>query len=56
MEWNYYLNKMLGPHKSLTFLNEMQFMSIEPNSVTMVNVLPASANLLALDQDKYIHG
>jgi pentatricopeptide repeat protein len=44
------------PHEALTFFNKMQVQGIKPNSVTMVSVLPACAELLALEQGKQIHG
>jgi pentatricopeptide repeat protein len=44
------------PHEALAFFNEMQVQGIKPNSITMVSVLPACADLLALEQGKQIHG
>eukprot|EP00253_Pinus_taeda_P001273 PITA_01273 len=44
------------PHKALAFFNEMQVQCIKPSSIVIVNVLPACADLLALEQGKQIHG
>jgi pentatricopeptide repeat protein len=43
------------PREALTFFNEMQVQGIQPNSITIVSVLPACADLLSLDQGKQIH-
>eukprot|EP01018_Ginkgo_biloba_P010846 Gb_36538 [translate_table: standard] len=42
--------------EALTLFNEMLLQDIKPDSVTMVSVLPACAQLLALQQGKQIHG
>ena len=44
------------PHESLAFFNKMQAQGTKPNSITIVSVLPACADLLAIDQGKQIHG
>ena len=47
---NGYLNE------ALAFLNEMKIQGIKPNSMTMISILPACANFIALQQGKQIHG
>eukprot|EP00253_Pinus_taeda_P013972 PITA_13972 len=42
-------------HAALTFFAEMQVQGIKPDSTSVSNVLPACANLLALQQGKQIH-
>eukprot|EP01018_Ginkgo_biloba_P018851 Gb_21567 [translate_table: standard] len=43
-------------HEALTLFNEMQLAEVKPDSITMVNVLPACAHLAALHQGKWFHG
>ena len=40
----------------MEFFSEMQAQGVKPDPITMVNVLPACAHLLALEQAKQIHG
>jgi pentatricopeptide repeat protein len=43
-------------HEALAFFIEMQVHGIKPDSITMVGVLHACSNLMALEQGKQIHG
>eukprot|EP01018_Ginkgo_biloba_P023373 Gb_39406 [translate_table: standard] len=43
-------------NEALTLFNEMLCQDIEPDSVIMVNILPACAHLSALQQGRRIHG
>eukprot|EP01018_Ginkgo_biloba_P020809 Gb_00201 [translate_table: standard] len=43
-------------NEALILLNQMQLLDLKPNSVTIVSVLPACAQLVALQQGKSIHG
>eukprot|EP01018_Ginkgo_biloba_P011802 Gb_29543 [translate_table: standard] len=42
--------------EALTLFHQMQVAGVEPNSITMVSLLPALAYLAALQQGKWIHG
>eukprot|EP01018_Ginkgo_biloba_P018762 Gb_15183 [translate_table: standard] len=42
-------------NEALTLFREMLLQNIEPDSITMVNILPACANLSVLQQGKQIH-
>eukprot|EP01018_Ginkgo_biloba_P019198 Gb_26689 [translate_table: standard] len=41
---------------ALTLFQQMQLENVMPNSVTMMNVLPACADLGSLRQGRYVHG
>eukprot|EP01018_Ginkgo_biloba_P038372 Gb_05116 [translate_table: standard] len=43
-------------NKALTLFNEIQLQDLKPNSTTLVSILPACANLSALQRGKRIHG
>jgi pentatricopeptide repeat protein len=43
------------PHEALEFFAKMQVLDIKPNPITIVNVLPACADLLALEKGEQIH-
>eukprot|EP01018_Ginkgo_biloba_P020274 Gb_31034 [translate_table: standard] len=43
-------------NEALTLFNQMQLTGIQPDTTTMVSVLPACAHLAALHQGKSIHG
>ncbi|KAL3840276.1 hypothetical protein ACJIZ3_024867 [Penstemon smallii] len=43
-------------NKALRFFRQMQSCGVKPNSVTILSILPACANLIALKKLKEIHG
>ncbi|KAF9616142.1 hypothetical protein IFM89_028608 [Coptis chinensis] len=57
--WNSLISGLLQngqKNKAFRFLRQMQSCSTRPNSITMLSILPACANLVATKKVKEIHG